>query len=123
MCFDSITIGDRVAITWDCQIMDTSFHYIEDVEFHSINPLTKKIVIGSYVWVGNRTTISKGSIIPDQSIVASNSLVNKDFSREGQFCMFAGMPAKVVKRNVKRIWNEQEESILDKQFCYNRTHL
>lgn len=124
ICFDNITIGKRVAVGWECQIMDTSFHYIQNVEDDAkIAPLTKEIVIGNYVWIGNRTTISKGSIIPDESIIASNSLVNKNLSEEGSYCMFAGMPVKVVKRGVRRVWNESQESELDKKYDYYRVHL
>lgn len=122
ICFDKITIGNRVAVTWECQIMDTSFHYIQQAE-DKITPLTKKISIGNYVWIGNRTTISKGSVIPDESIIASNSLVNKDLSGNGSYCMFAGMPVKVVKEGVRRAWNETEEAELDEKFGYYRTHL
>lgn len=127
ICFNRISIGNRVGFAWDCQVMDTSFHYIQeadtDIENANINPLTKEVVIGDHVWIGNRTTISRGTVLPDDSIVASNSLVNKDYSSEGSFCMFAGMPAKVVKRNIKRIWNEREESDIDKRLNYFRTHL
>ena len=125
ICFDKITIGKRVDITWECQIMDTSFHYIQSTEDLSVEiaPLTKEIIIGDYVWIGNRTTISKGAVIPDESIIASNSLVNKNLSGDGSYCLFAGMPVKVVKRGVGRVWNESHESELDKKYEYYRVHL
>ncbi len=125
ICFDSITIGKRVALGWECQIIDTSFHYVKSIGEQSLEiaPLTKEIVIGDYVWIGNRTTISKGTVIPDESIIASNSLVNKNLSENGSHCLFAGMPVKVVKRDVGRVWNEAEESVLDKKYGYYRVHL
>ena len=123
ICFDNITIGNRVAITWECQIMDTSFHYIIENESSKASSLTNRIIIGDHVWVGNRTTISKGTVIPNESIVASNSLVNKDFTNAGSCCMIAGMPAKIVKHGVKRIWDSKEELELDKKFGYHRTLL
>lgn len=123
ICFENITIGKRVDITWECQIMDTSFHYIKDLDNNHITPLTKKIIIGDYVWIGNRTTISKGSIIPNESIIASNSLINKDLSDNGSYCMYAGIPAKRVKRNVQRVWNENEEANIDMKYDYHRTRL
>lgn len=128
ICFESITIGNRVGITWDCQIMDTSFHYLQErreepAAIPDSKPLTQKIIIGNYVWIGNRTTISPGSVLPDQSIVASNSLVNKDFSAEGPYCLYAGIPASVVKRNIQRVWNKGEEVALDMRYHYPRTHL
>ena len=125
ICFDKITIGKRVAVTWECQIMDTSFHYIGQLgdELVDIPALTKEVIVGNYVWIGNRSTISKGAVVPDESIIASNSLVNKDLSENGSNCMFAGMPVKVVKKGIKRIWNETEESVLDKKYDYYRVHL
>jgi len=125
ICFDTITIGKRVDVTWECQIMDTSFHYIQSTENSStqIAPLTKEIKIGDYVWIGNRTTIAKGTIIPDESIIASNSLVNKNLSEEGSYCLFAGTPVKVVRRGVRRVWNETNESELDEKYEYYRVHL
>ena len=125
ICFNRITIGKRVDVTWECQIMDTSFHYIgqQGEELDDIPPLTKEIVIGNYVWIGNRSTITKGAVIPDESIIASNSLVNKDLSEHGSYCLFAGVPVKVVKEEVRRIWNESDESVLDKKYNYNRVHL
>lgn len=123
ICFDKILIGDRVEITWECQIMDTSFHYVELLENeNTISPLAKPIVIGDNCWIGNRTTISKGTCLPNNSIIASNSLVNKDLSGNGSYCMFAGTPAK-FKMKCKRIYDKQIEKELDVKYGYDRTHL
>jgi acetyltransferase-like isoleucine patch superfamily enzyme len=48
------------------------------------------------VWIAANTTILKGTKICDNTVVASNSLLNKEF-QEGN-CIIAGSPAKVVKR-------------------------
>lgn len=123
ICFDSITIGDKVDLAWECQVIDTSFHYIESTDnSFDVKPLTQPVIIGDRVWIGNRTTISKGSVIPDDNIVASNSLVNKDFSLIGSFNMLAGIPAKVIKKGINRIRGPKEKE-LDIQFGYDRTHL
>lgn len=122
-CFDSITIGDYVRITWDCQIMDSSFHYIEWLDSEKpIEPLTKKVVIGDYVWIGNRSTISK-AIIPSNTIIASNSLVNKDFSSAGENILLAGMPASVKTSGLRCVWDKVLQSEIDQTFGYDRTHL
>ena len=122
MCFDRISIGERVEVTWDCQIYDTSFHYIIK-EDGICGPLTIPIEIGNHVWIGNRTTVSKGAKIPSNSIVASNSLVSKDFSRFGEGILIAGIPAQVKQEGVERVYNGKQEAELDKQFGYVRTHL
>ena len=124
MCFDRINIGDNVRIAWDCQFIDTSFHYIELLNKNGeIKSLTKSIIIGDRVWIGNRTTISKGSVIPSDTIISSNSLVNKDFSSINPFSMLAGCPASLKGTGLKRIFDEKRQSELDKEFNYSRTHL
>lgn len=123
-CFDSITIGNKVRVAWDVQLIDTSFHYVEFSDMAKpIQPLTKPITIGNRVWIGNRSTISKGSVIVDDSIIASNSLVNKDLSKHGNGCLFAGCPAVKKSEGLSRVWDSQRQKLLDSQFGYNRNHL
>lgn len=124
LCFDHITIGANNRIAWDVQIMDSSFHYVELLNKDNlVKPLTKPIVLGDNVWVGNRSTISKGTVLPNHTIVSSNSLVNKDFSDIGTDCMLAGCPASVKATGCHRIFDEERQKELDKQFNYTRTHI
>lgn len=121
MCFESIEIGDGTQITWDCQIYDTSFHYVEIDG--AIGKLTLPIKIGNNVWVGNNTTITKGVSIPDYSIITSHSLVNKDLQEYGKHCLFAGCPAVLKKTGVTRIFDEVKEKEFDVKYKYSRDHL
>lgn len=124
MCFEKITIGDCVRVAWDCQFYDTSFHYIELLNRDGdIKPLTKPIVVGDCVWVGNRSTISKGAVVPSNTIISSNSLVNKDFSNIEPYSILAGCPAVLKGSGFKRVFDEKQQKELDKQFNYTRTHL
>lgn len=123
MCFDNIVIEDA-HITWDCQIMDSSFHYIESInERDGIQPLTRPVFLGKHVWVGNRTTITAGAIVPDETIIASNSLVNKDYRSIGSNCMIAGIPASLKKKGVRRIYDKADQAAIDSKFGYDRTRL
>lgn len=122
ICFKRIVIEDA-HITWDCQIMDSSFHYIETVDDGTVQPLTRPVHIGKHVWIGNRTTITAGAIIPNETIIASHSLVNKDFSDVGSNCMIAGIPAKVLKKGIRRIYDWDTQKLLDQKFNYDRTRL
>ena len=47
------------------------------------------------MWVAANTTILKGSQIGDNTVIASNSMVNKVFKESGVF--IGGMPAKVIE--------------------------
>ncbi len=123
ICFDSITLYDT-RVTWDCQIMDTSYHYLEVMDHPGeFKPLTTPIVLGSHVWIGNNSTITKGVVLPDETIVASHSLVNKNYSDIGPYNMLAGVPAVVKKRGIRRIYDAEKEAQLDQLFEYNRTKL
>ena len=121
ICREAIYIGDSVEITWENQIYDTSFHYVNiDGE---VGPLTKPVIINNNVWIGNRTTISKGTILPSNSIVASNSMTNKDYSAYGENCLFVGVPAICKKCNVNRIWGNENERKYDENYGYIRYKL
>ncbi len=123
-CFDKITIGDNVRMAWDVQIIDSSFHYTKNLNKDGyVAPLTKPILLESNIWVGNRSTISKGAVIPNETIIASNSLVNKDFSENPPYSLIAGSPATLKVTGIQRIWDDKTQKELDEQFGYIRTHL
>lgn len=124
MCFENITIGNNVQITWENQIYDTSFHYIESNDSNQVlSKLTKPIVIGNNCWIGNRCTISKGCVLPDYSILGNGSLANKNYSDSGECCLLTGYPAVIKKSGVRRIFDEKVETELDEKFGYHRNHL
>lgn len=75
-----ISIGDCCMISWENLIMDSDFHNIMDVNTSKVMPKQKSIIIGNHVWIGCRCTILKGTSIPDDSIVASNSKISKTFT-------------------------------------------
>lgn len=122
-CFDRIQLGHDVRMAWDNQIMDSSFHYIEKLDSGEVPPLTKPVIIGNNVWMGNRVTISKGAVLPDYTVVASNSLCNKDFSESGGNILVAGCPAVIKSTGVRRIFDLSVEKEYDKVYSYDRTHL
>lgn len=95
ICSKSITFGDDVQLSWNSMIMDSDAHRIYSTDGKWINPPTE-ITVGNRVWIAANTSIMKGAVIKDNTVVASNSLVNKAFS-EGN-CILAGQPAKVVKQ-------------------------
>jgi acetyltransferase-like isoleucine patch superfamily enzyme len=97
ICHKSVKIGKNSTFAWDSLIMDTDYHDIYNASKECINE-DKEILIGEKVWIGTRSTILKGSVIPDNCIVAANSLLAKIYNQE--HCIVAGNPAKVVKKNV-----------------------
>lgn len=99
----SLRFGDEFLSSWKCQFMDSDTHQIKDTKTGEATASIKEVSIGRHCWIGNHVIINKGVRLPDNTIVASRSLVTKDFSNESEFCVLAGIPAKVIQRNKK--WN------------------
>ena len=95
-CYKEITIGNNVAISENVTLWDSDAHAIIGKEAE----MTQPIHIGNNVWIGNNVTILKGVTIGNGAIIAAGAVVTKDIP-EG--CLAAGIPAKVIKENVK--WN------------------
>lgn len=90
-----LQIGNDCSISWGCQFIDNDFHQI-DYENKKERPY--EIIIGNHVWVGCNVCILKGSVIPDNCVIAANSVVTGIFSEES--VLIGGNPAKVIKRNI-----------------------
>lgn len=110
ICYENVKIGHDASITWECQIIDTTFHYMRNMNDNSVTELTLPIVIGTHNWIGNRCSIMKGTVTPDYTIVASNSLCNKHYNFP-QYSLIAGLPAKLIKTGIYRCFDKEEEEI------------
>ena len=104
-CFSGIIIGEQSRITHRCQILDANYHYVANFNKKLVPYWTKPIKIGKGCWICNSVTISSGAILPDFTIVASNSLVSKDFSDIPESSMIGGIPAKYLASGLRRIEN------------------
>jgi len=119
-CWNKISIGKSCRIGFESQFLDTNFHYVRNIETGRVDRRDGVVEIGDYCWIGNRTTLSKGAQLPNYSIVAGNSLVNKDFvSSNVKYPLLAGLPAKLVSSGRVRIFNAWEEEKIDHFFKNN----
>lgn len=118
-CENRITISDNTRITFGSQVCDTNFHYMEDCNSKTVPKKNKPIFIGANNWIGNHSHISKGCCTPNWCTVASGSLVNKDFSAEAENIILAGSPAKVIKRDIRRIFDINLERKIESHFANN----
>ncbi len=95
-CSSNITIGDGATIARGVYIYDGDHHSIIDENNNPLNDAAP-IYIGKHVWVGVKATILKGVTIGDGSVIAAGAVVTNDIP---QNCLAAGVPAKVIKKNV-----------------------
>ena len=95
ICSDNITIGNDVQFSWNTLVMDSDAHSIYDENGELINPAAP-ISIGNKVWIAANNTILKKSSIPDNCVIAGNSLVNRPITIPNQ--IIAGTPARPLKK-------------------------
>lgn len=105
-CYSRINVGNTTLIAHRSQIFDSNYHYLANFEQHIVSQITKPIVIGNNCWICNSSSISKGTILPDFTIVASHSMVGKDFSDLEKGSIIGGVPAKPIARNIYRVENK-----------------
>ena len=72
-CRKYIQIGNKCAIAWNTNILDTDLHTIHYANGKTNND--SNILIGNHVWIGANSTIVKGTTIDDNCIIGANSFV------------------------------------------------
>lgn len=93
----SITIGEDCLFSSDIQFRTGDSHSVLDMQGRRINA-SQDIMLGDHVWVGTKAFVTKGAKVASHSIIGACALVTKAF--EEPHCTLAGVPAKVVKRDV-----------------------
>lgn len=112
-CQHNIYLSRCVRISYQCDISDSDYHYCIDVISGKVFHKNKSIYIGAYNWIGNRTSIKKGSRTPDYIMVASaGSVLSKDYiPLVKPYSILGGCPAKVIKTGISRIWYDELNTI------------
>lgn len=118
-CWDKMLIGQSCRLASEVQVFDTNFHHIKDISTGEVKKSSTPIKIGAYNWIGNRSTIMKGTITPDWCIVTSNSLLNKEYTTIPENSIIGGMPAKFIKTGVYRVFNFKEDNEIFEYFVKN----
>lgn len=108
-CENKVVFENEIDLSWECQVFDTNFHYVRNIRTEEIEPKYGAIHIGSKNWFGNKITIMKGTYTPNNFIVASNSLCNKDYSLLPSGTVIGGIPAKIIGSNKERIFENLED--------------
>ncbi len=100
ICYENVIINDNTLIGWESIISDCDFH---DIEINGkVQPKTLPIYIGKNNWFAMQCLVLKGAKTPDNSIFASRTLINKNYTAVPANTLFAGSPANPIKYNVSR---------------------
>lgn len=118
-----IKIGDYTGISYNACFMDSNLHFMVDIESGTVVDKAGEIIIGSHNWISCGSLIRKGTVTKDFTIIASHSMLNKDYTKqEGEFQTLAGCPAKIVCTKYKRIFSRSLEARLMHYFGSDRHH-
>ena len=116
-CVKPITIGNYSRIASNVSFMSSSYHFILNQVTNQVFRAEGEIVIGEYNWILSKCTINKGAKTPNNCIVVSGTLLNKDYSQTmSEYSLIGGMPVKLIKNNVSRVWNGKTEQSLGNTF-------
>ncbi|AUC22216.1 hypothetical protein BTO15_08970 [Polaribacter sejongensis] len=108
ICMNSITTDDFARIGYESQLIDTSFHSMKDLKSNVTYEKIGSIKIGKYNYIGGRVSIMKSTHTPDYFTVSSNSLLTKNYCELGENVLVAGFPAKLIRNDVRRGWEEED---------------
>lgn len=93
-----VEIGENTLLGNNSNIYDTDFHCIDAIARNNQKSIDEaqasEVCIGKDCWVGANTTILKGCIIGDETVIGAMSLVNKSIPSK---VIAGGVPAKVLK--------------------------
>ena len=112
ICKEKIIIGDWTGIAYESQIMDTNSHPMLNTETGVLYKMNGSIEIGSYNAISNRVTILLNTKTPDNIVVASNSLLNKNYIPLGEKVLIGGIPAKLIRNNFARHWEIEKANAI-----------
>lgn len=115
-CLTRVTLGRLCRIAHRGQILDGSFHYVANFDKRLIQNHTRPVTIGDQCWIGNSSTVSAGAVLPSFTIVASNSLVGKDYSYLKEGSLIGGAPAKLIAEEMYRIEDSKANTIIGDYF-------
>lgn len=101
-CFEdnsSVIIGEDCIFSYDTVLYNTDGHPIYAIDGDEPLNRASHIKLGNHLWIAHSAVILKNVELADNIIIGRNALVTKSFMQKN--CVLAGLPAKIVKENVR----------------------
>ena len=90
-CTDMVIVGEFTTIAgYGTQILSHSFSLEKNSQ------ACAPIQIGHHCWVGTRSIILPGSVLPSQSVLGAGAVLQKKYTES--FVLYGGVPAKYIKK-------------------------
>lgn len=100
----AIIIGNECMLANDIDIRTGDSHSILDITTGERVNYARDVILKSHVWVGAHSIILKGSIVNENTVIGTASLVTA--TEYPANCIIGGIPAKVIKENIQWIKNK-----------------
>ncbi|RKD87932.1 acyltransferase [Mangrovibacterium diazotrophicum] len=111
--YSKIEIGEDCMFAYGIDIRTGDSHSIIDINTNKRINYAQDISIGNHVWVASHASILKGVTIGDNSVIATRSVVTKNF--EEDHILVGGSPARKLKEGInwdrQRIYEEEQRII------------
>ena len=98
-----VEIGNRCLFSDKIIIRSSDSHTIFDCKTKVPLNVPRKVKIGNHVWIGYGVNILKNTLLPNNCVGATQSLVTKEFHDDN--CVIGGIPAKILRTNINWDWN------------------
>ncbi|MBE7703189.1 MAG: acyltransferase [Cyanobacteria bacterium SIG28] len=102
-----VTIGDNCLFGKNVEIRASDAHTIYNIKTNEPINYGKNISIGSHCWFGHNVSVMKGTILPDNCVVALGSILTSEYSEANS--IYAGCPAKLIKTDIN--WRKEPPKI------------
>ena len=93
-----VEIGADSLFSNSIGIYTTDFHKIFDSTGVQVNN-NKSITIGKHVWVGMKSMILKGSMIPDGCVVGAGTIISGEVKEKNAICV--GSASNIVRKDIR----------------------
>ena len=110
---NTISVGDECMLSENVMLHNTDSHPIYNKETGEIINYVHDMTIGNSCWLGMNVKILKNSFIADNCIIGADSIITKKFTEQN--CILAGVPAKVVRRNID--WKRSDIKWVNGEIC------
>lgn len=91
-----IDLHNNILIGPHCTLISSN-HSSKNGSYYGGGSSPGLIIIKSGSWIAANCTIAKGAVLPENSVLGANSLLNKAFSEPNS--IYGGVPAKFIKAN------------------------
>lgn len=94
----AVVIGDECALSFGIWLRTADPHLIYDGTSHRRINISKNIVVGDHVWIGQNALLLKGSYIGSGTIIGANSVVSGKKTESN--ASYGGNPVRLIKPGI-----------------------